>query len=128
MANRYLRRLWAYLPEQVRITGKVTIGAAGAVGTVTAPGVASIARTAAGEYTITLQDKFNDLVLVAVNIVSLATPGEGEDLHAQWNAYSASGKTASFVCNPGGSATETDPANGDEIHFEIVGKNTSIAR
>jgi hypothetical protein len=115
------------MPQQVRITGKFAVGAAGAVGTITAPGVSTIVRLAAGEYRITLSDKFNDLFLESVSLVSSATPGEGEVLYPQFNAYSVANSTVDVVLNPA-TAVETDPASGDEIHFVIVGKNTSINR
>lgn len=130
MADRTLRRLWAYLPNGVRISGKFAVGATGAVGAITAIGIASITRTAAGKYSVVMSDRFADLYLESISLVSSATVGDGENLMVQFNSYNAATKTFTFVCNPSGAsqATETDPASGDEIHFAVVGRNTGIPR
>lgn len=66
MANRNFNRYQALTKEVKALFAQVAIAAAGAP-TLNAPaslGIASIVRNSAGRYTITLEDKYNDLLQV----------------------------------------------------------------
>jgi hypothetical protein len=120
MAHIYNRR--QALEKEVKdLYAKVTIGATGAPTLTLGIGIASIARNGAGDYTVTLQDKYPSLKFFeGVHLKSAA-----EDLNFQLKAESvASNKTVRFLTVAGASAT--DPANGDVLYLKFELKNTTI--
>lgn len=124
MANRNFNRKQSLEKEVKEIYAKVTIGATGAPTLVAASskGVASISRTSAGLYVLTLQDKYNALMHFDCCVV---TPS-AEDLNCNLKAESvASAKTVTFLCTAAGVAT--DPASGDSFLIALQLKNTSVA-
>lgn len=125
MANRNFNRKQALDKEIKEIYAKVTIGAAGAPTLVTASntsvGVASISRTSAGLYVLTLQDKYNRLSHADIHII---TP-TAEDIKAHVSAETvATSKTVTFRCDAAGVAT--DPASGDSFLIALQLKNSSV--
>ena len=100
------------------ISGHVTIGASGAVGTVVGKGF-SIARTAAGRYTITLKRTYHKLLFPSGSIVYAAF-GTIDKLLVEFSNYSATAGTIMLLVKPGDSTTLTDPGNGDAVAFQLV--------
>ena len=102
---------------------KVTIGATGACTRDAAAslGVASITRTSAGLYVITLRDKYTALV----NAQFVALDNAIQDLTFQVNAETvASTKTITLWTLTG--ATATDPTDTAIIYGTITLKNSSV--
>ena len=125
MANRNFNRKQALDKEIKEIYAKISIGATGAPTLVTANtaslGVASISRTSAGLYVLTLQDAYVALRHLAVQI---QTP-TAEDLVANLVSETvATTKTVTFRCTAAGVAT--DPASGDTILVLLQLKNSSV--
>ena len=118
-----------FWPLQARQKGikevhiKVTIGATGAP-TLSADaslGVASITRTSAGLYVITLRDKYTALV----NASFMHLDDALQDLSFQVNAETvASTKTITLWTRV--AATATDPTNTAIIYGTITLKNSSV--
>lgn len=124
MASRNFNRKQALEKEVKEIYAKVTIAATGAPTLValSSKGVASISRTSAGLYVLTLQDKYNALMHASIAIVAPSS----EDLSAKVKAESvASAKTVTFQCTA--AAIATDPATGDTLLIALQLKNTSVA-
>lgn len=128
MANAYLKsRQLSYEQEPVRIFGTMVVGGTGAVGTVKGGGVASIARTGTGAYTITLKEPFTKLLGFNVvfgdtssGIVAVRLPSS---LATQTTEIKA--KTVKIVCYSA-TATAADPASGTVMQFEIVARLSSV--
>lgn len=116
--------------EVVHLYAKVNIGATGAPTLVAASskGIASVARNSAGEYKVTLSDKYSSLLWgncglitttgsdpttvgvtarMEVDSVTAATP------YVQFQFYKADG-------------TAADPANGAVVLIKLELKNTSV--
>ena len=121
MANRNYNRLQALEKEIKDLHVSVNIGAAGAPTLVRRLGIESIARNSAGLYTITLQDKYNDLVSVDISQQVAAA----EDLKFQLAASDVqSAKTIQFRCIA--IDTETDPSSGSVLRIKLSLKNSSV--
>lgn len=123
MANRNFNRYQALEKEVKSIFAKVTIGSSGAPTLVSALslGVASISRTSAGLYVLTLQDTYTRLCHASVEVL---TP-TAEDISANVSAETvASAKTVTFRCTAAGVAT--DPASGDSLLIHLQLKNSSV--
>ncbi len=120
MANRAFNRRQALEKEVKDLYAKVTIGASGAPTLVSPVGIASIVRNSAGNYTLTLQDKYISLKFFRVSFKA----SSAQDMNAQIIAEDvASAKTVNFVCLTGASAT--DPASGQTMLIKLELKNTS---
>jgi hypothetical protein len=125
MANRNFHRVQSLTREVKHLFVRVSIGASGAptLQSSDSVGVASISRTSAGLYKITLDDKYNKLLMVKMVHVSSTE----EDLNSQVKAESVSvDKTIDLFTLTG--AVATDPANGDVLLLEISLKNSSVVR
>lgn len=123
MASRNFNRVQALEREIKHIYAKITIGASGAPTLVAASsqGCASISRTSAGLYVLTLQDTYNNLKHASFHV---QTP-TAEDIVTHMSAESvASAKTVTFRCTT--DAVATDPASGDTIYVALQLKNTSV--
>ncbi len=123
MANRNYSRKQALEKEVKEIYAKITIGASGAPTLVAAQsqGVASVSRTSAGLYVITLQDKYSKLMHARFDV----TTPSAEDIHSNLVSESvASAKTVTFrTC---AAATPADPASGDSVLVSLQLKNSSV--
>ena len=83
-------------------------------------GISSIVRNGAGDYTLTLDDKFVRLMHVNVQILAAAA----EDITAQLVAEDVNGaKTIQFFTKA--AAVETDPSNGSRLLIKIDLKNST---
>jgi hypothetical protein len=123
MANRNYNRKQALEKEVKEIYAKVTIGASGAPTLVAAnsQGVASISRTSAGLYVLTLQDKYMKLMHASFDVTTPTI----SDIKANLKSESvASAKTVTFHCSTG--AIATDPADGDSFLISLQLKNSSV--
>lgn len=127
MANRrYYQFQYSLEPSVVHLFARVTIGATGAptLDSVKSRGIASISRTSAGLYKITLSDTYNRLLQVSKTNVNATAPASP--------AMYVTSETVSNVATPvinlqmNAAGTATDPGNGEEIRFHIVLKNSNV--
>lgn len=101
---------------------KVSFGASGAPTIVTGYGFASITRTGAGDYKVTLSDRYSSLKFIEGIFLS----SSAQDIRLQLKAEAVlSSKTFDFYTLTGASAT--DPANGQVLFLKVEVKNTSVA-
>ena len=114
MASRNFSRKQALEKEVKTLYADVAIGASGAPTLTKGLGVASIARTGAGAYTITLEDKY--VRLMHVDIKELDSTSE--DITFQLTAEDVDGaKTISFVSKA--AAVDTDPQDGARLLIKL---------
>lgn len=121
MANRNFNRRQALEKEVKDIYARASIGASGAPTLSSKVGVASLVRNGAGDYTMTLDDKYSALKWFDVKVID----STAADLTIQIAAEDVDGaKTIQFLCLEAGS--ETDPADGAELLIKAELKNTSV--
>jgi len=123
MANRNYNRYQALEKEVKTLFAKVAIGSTGAptIDASKSLGIASITRTGAGAYEVTLQDKYMRLMHLDVHI---QTPS-AEDIKAHLIADNVA-STAKFTFRCDTAGTATDPASGDSFLIRVDLKNSSI--
>lgn len=122
MASRSFNRKQALEKEVKEIFALVSVGASGAPTLTTGYGIASITRTSAGLYQITLQDKYVSLKFFEGILIK----SSGEDIRFQLKAESVvSAKTIDFFTLTGASAT--DPSSGSKMYIKIEVKDSSVA-
>lgn len=120
MAARNFNRLQALEKEVKSLYLQVAIGASGAPTLTKGLGSASIARNSAGNYTVTLQDKY--VRLMGCQVMQLNS--SAEDITVQLLAESvSSAKTVQFVCKT--DATATDPSSGSKLFIRLDLKNST---
>lgn len=106
-------KLW--LKAAIGATGAVTLNAAGS------KGIASITRTSAGLYQITLDEPYAALLMANAFVVFSTL----QDLTFQVKAEDvASAKTIDLWCKT--AATATDPTDGSSLRVELILKNSSV--
>lgn len=115
------------VPGLTVLTGKVTIGASGAP-TLNPQGglngVASIARTGAGLYTLTLQDFYVDYD--AVHISQVVPSGAGITVNINTIDVTST-KTITFTtADVATGVTPTDPASGTALTFILFLVNSTV--
>lgn len=121
MASRNFNRAQNLEKEVKSLYADVAIGATGAPTLTKGLGIASIARTGAGAYDITLEDKYVRLMHVSFNELDSTS----EDITFQLTAETVSTtKVVSFVTKA--AAVDTDPQNGSRILIKVDVKNSSV--
>ncbi len=121
MANRNYNRAQNLEKEVKSLFAEVSIGATGAATVVSALGIASVARTNAGDYTITLDDKYTRLMHVSVIQLDVLE----EDLTFQVASQTvATTKLVKIICKT--DATATDPSDGSSLLIKLDLKNSSV--
>ena len=125
MASSYFHR--DHRAKEVAVTElflRADIGASGAptIDTAGSKGIASISRTATGDYTITLSESYNSLLMVDVMMLE----ADDTDLTFQVasQAVSNSTPTVAIVCKA--AATPADPPDGSDLYVRITVKNSSV--
>ena len=128
MADRnFGNQLYSNVAHPIEIYVSWVVGAAGAVGVVRGNKVTSVVGGGGtGIYTITLDDRYNQLYNASGMIAAIS--GAAEDLYVQVSAYvvgpAATGATVVIKCMTG--AVETDPAATDEVFVKLVFSNSSL--
>lgn len=105
---------------------KVTIGAAGAPTLVTSnqsKGFASISRSAAGKYDVTLQDAYYKFFGCHVTFETDGSGPAAPDTSVYDQAVTDNPGTFSILCQNGG--VDTDPASGEVMYIHLVVGNSS---
>lgn len=107
----------------VEVQGSFAPAGTGAVTTVNGTGF-TVARTDVGEFTITLNESYNELVACTAGLM-LATPG---DQVLQFGAFSSANKTLVLnVWDISGGALADIAADADNrIHFRLTLKRTQF--
>lgn len=105
----------------VSLFAEIAIGATGAPTLLAGNGIESVTRSAAGEYLVTLQDKYYRLL--GLNVVLEAVAAENVRFQIKEEAVKES-KTLSFFSLLGG--VPTDPSDGSKIRLEIKLKNSGM--
>lgn len=124
MANRNFHDMQALRRMLKVIDAKLVVGAAGAITVENNLGVAAtVTRNAAGEYTLQLEDSYNELVgcsaiLEAAADVDFSFQITGKDL--------STAKTVDFNTQVAGVAA--DLSSGDIIYLTLTFRNTSVVR
>lgn len=125
MASSYFyQNFQAKEPNVTKLFLKCSIGATGAptLDSTASKGIASIARTAAGDYTVTLDEPYNSFLMFS----GIFLESDDMDLQLQLAAEAVSTATAptiQIICTAG--AVATDPDDGSTLYAEITLKNTS---
>lgn len=128
MANRNYNRVQALEKEVKLVYASIVIGAAGAVGTV--KGLASaVKETADGQYTITLQDKYDRLLgsnagIVAATATNVAAIQVLEN-PSTFQADFKSTATYTIQCLDFAGA-EVNPASGSVLSIVLHVRNSSV--
>ncbi len=127
MANRVTNQFVRSLERQiVKLFGNVAIGATGAptLSVSLSKGIASIARTGAGAYTITLQDQYLALAQFSVSIqLASGAPAAPIVVVRTVNLLAAAPVITIQFLNTSGVAT--DPDNGTTLYMQINVDNSS---
>lgn len=125
MSARNLKRnISHFTPEPIVIFGKGTGAGAANLTALVAAGITSIAQTATGRYTVTLEDKYNSLLWCAGQVIDATTPDDW-----QTNVISedvAGTKTILLIVTKSG--TETNLTTDEKLMLHIIVSNTSRTR
>ena len=122
MANRNFSKVQGLNKELKLIAGSFSIAASGGAATkVTGLGY-SVAKSATGEYTITLEDQY-DALISATATVQAAT---AVDLVAQIDNHNVTAATPVVVLNLNAAATPTEPSAVTVVNFLLVLQNSSL--
>jgi len=121
MANRYTYPVRSATKETTILGGLVTIGGSGAVTACTIPG-ASAAKTATGEWTITLGDGYPSLQSAHLTVVC----ANNVDGNMSWKTGGIDVLTAkTLVAVNKAGTTATDLASGAAFYVTLFLKNTT---
>lgn len=108
----------------VSLYGKVTFGAAGAPTLSEAQGIASIVRNSAGNYSITLQDKFKKLL--QVNMMQLNATAQAAPIRQVISELVSTTKVIVIQYYAANGTTATDPASGELLELSIMLNESSV--
>lgn len=122
MAARNFAPVRALDRDVILLFGGGTGAGAAALTAILGAGVASVAETATGKYTITFRDKFNALLYFQGVVID---PGTPDDWEVVVESYSLSSKTISIVVFKGGTAA--DLTTDEKLKFMAVFSNTAQA-
>lgn len=121
MANRYFSQFfYSLLKKPVFIGGKIALNSSAAVTSFDIDGVASVVKTGTGEYTVTLQDKYNKLVSIQGSNVDSA-----QDLAIAFTSIDVtSTKTFKVITKVAGTAANITDAC--DIYLDLILSNSSV--
>jgi hypothetical protein len=126
MAERSFRQ-WLQMFEirPVMLFANVSIGASGAPTlNANARGIASIARTGAGAYTITLQDKYTKLLDISSRFITATGTDAALEMTVTADGVASSTPTITIVFRVA-AGTATDPSNGAVLLLKMFLRNSS---
>jgi hypothetical protein len=124
MANRSFSKVQSLNKEVKLIAGSFSIAASGGTATKVSGLGYTVAKSATGEYTITLSDRYPALIS-AVATVQAATP---VDLVAQIDNHDVSAATPIVVLNLNAGATPTEPSAVTVVNFVLVLQNSGLSK
>jgi hypothetical protein len=103
----------------------VTIGATGAPTLTRAQGVTSITRNGAGQYTVVLQDLYNQLLGIDVMFYASTSAAAAPMVVLESNTI-ATDSTFILQCRAIDNSTATDPADGEIMYIHLALRNSSL--
>lgn len=121
MANRNFNSKQALEKGVKEIYAEIAIGSSGAPTLTRGTGVASVSRTSAGLYVLTLQDQYMRLMQADVSVQSASA--QDLDVQLASESVATSAKTVSWRTQTAGVAT--DPSSGSVLRVSLQLKNTS---
>lgn len=109
---------------KVVLFGNIAIGSTGAptINALKSKGIASIVRNSTGNYTVTLSDKYVDLLNFSINFINSA--GAGVAYYYTESQSVGSAKTIVFQCKDLSGAA-ADPTSGTTVQLEIKLKSST---
>jgi hypothetical protein len=126
MANRRLEQFRLSAEKQVvDLYGVITIGATGEPTLTRAKNIASCTRNSAGQYTIVLDDVYNQLIGIDVMFYAGTSAAAAPMVVLESNSISTT-KTFIIQCRAIDNSTATDPADGEIMYLHIALRNSSI--
>lgn len=130
MANRRFRTQFIQgyaVPVVLRMT--VSFGATGAptIATGTGMGIKSIVRNSAGDYTITLNDEYNNLLGINHIFNSGSAAPAAPTMYIKSDSIASAGTVEIVFNSIGTTPAATDPASGEKVLLEIVLNQTQLA-
>jgi hypothetical protein len=120
MANRNFSDVQGLAKKQILLAGKIALSAAAAVTSFSIPGVASVAKTGTGLYTITLQDTYQDLLGICPVI------GGNPLVHAGVGAVDVASAKTIVVQTISEAGVLADVAAASTIYVTLVLSNSSV--
>lgn len=104
--------------------GKVAIGATGAptINAVKSKGIASVSRTSAGLYVVTLNDKYVDMFSFRASFVGATDPGVAYSYTV--SQFVGTTKIITIQCKDISGAA-VDPVSGSEMQLEVILKTST---
>lgn len=131
MANKYLNQFQlTYERDTVTIYGTINIGASGAVSSFAGGGVSNVVKESTdGQYTISFSNEFSRFLFLRTQVVSL-TPGAVVAIQlledpSTMQADIKADQAVVIQCLDS-SAMAANPAEGDQIEFVAIFRNSSI--
>lgn len=128
MAARNMKKVQTLTPEMVILAGYV-VGAGGSAPTnptgASRPGagIASVTRTGAGLYTITLEDRWTRILVVQLSIVD---GGLVDDWQVEPLVINESAKTITVAVTKGDAVTPADITTSQRLQMMIVAQNSTL--
>jgi hypothetical protein len=120
MANRYFTQFfYSFFKKPILIAGKIPLSAAAAVGTVAIKGVASVVKSGTGLYTVTLEDKYFELVSIGASVADSA-----EDLAIDFASIDLTAKT--FVIQTKVAGVIDDVSDACDVYINLVLNDSSV--
>ena len=107
-------------PRTARVSGGMTAGSTGAVGALTGTGW-SIARTAAGKYTLTLLTYYPTLISFTGGVMTASADG---DAVLNFGAFSASAKT--LIIKTVLNGVVADLSSADRLFFDLEFASSTV--
>ena len=124
MASTTLYPIKSVYADSAFLAGSFSIAASGGAATKLTGRRYTVAKSATGEYTITLLDTWNELVSAYVSVEAATAV----DLVAQIDNHDVTAATPVVVINLNAAATPTEPAAVTVVHFQLVLSNTSYSQ
>jgi hypothetical protein len=126
MANRNFFRKQSMEREVKELHAEVSIGASGAPTLTRRLGIASVVRNSAGNYTITLEDKYN--ALLALHVMKQLAAGAPSSVDAVIRSEDVDGAKTIVLefLDTAGAPVEVDSGTVLKVKMDL--KNTSVVR
>jgi hypothetical protein len=107
------------------VFAEINIGATGAPTLARGKGIASVSRTSAGLYVLTLKEVYNRLLFLAYQLKYTGGVSNIYQIYESAADTVLTTKTVTFTCiNAAGTAT--DPTNGMVLRIKLTLKNTAV--
>jgi hypothetical protein len=124
MASRTTHAVKSLNRELVAVVGSFAPNGTSAVSSASNKGKGwTVARSAAGRFTVTFADAFNDLVTV---VATAQMAANNVDIYAQVGTYDSSAKTLIIRTLTGGTETDIAANANDRVNFVAWFRNSSI--